>query len=692
MSWNQLPTGTPALAQIHFYLVDQLSDTEWTSRRIWAARKSVFEWTRDGIPLAFDVHLTESTCEIDLLTRRPNYTNLLQQALKEAISNISPSGEGRFRCASFRLDESESILSLCQAEIVPLVKQLRQTVDNSFHNVEVWHDPSSNYPVHYSHRASKKDSKQLIVIFSSIRSNRKWLDFGGPAGTSLGSNRARLLFIHDDIGDQYTYNLMANGFKDPLDTITKFLRHYFELHGFTNENVTLAGMSKGGTSAIIHGLRVGAGNIVALAPQLLISRYLDNNRPEIIQFMLGNNANRSDLDRLILSPSADKTGLEGTSHLHILTSDHDPDCVDALDTFSSALPNWVKLTIDRTASSLASTHHKTVLHLTPLLISLLATIGNQTQQSQTLVNSAVQNQIQGESMNSDPDSQVLAALNHVLAELKAIRELNQTSADTNAKLLWEARTNRHTQNVIRNASMSEIYSEIQALVTDKQRGFIDTVNSIREGRKSFARFGDGELRLMLRPQYQLKFQRNSVELSNALKSIFTDAPSNLMIGFPHLYREQHWSEVWSDIWRDLAPFLECIQEFGNSHVSRPIYFESTGDKGLNAWRQLWNNQSVAVITGRGSTFDLVPELFSNTRSTSIIGSVPENAFQDLQRVQDMAEDADADLNLISLGPAGTVLAHKLAKQGRWAIDIGHISDSYRYAYNNGDWPEAQYHK
>lgn len=96
------------------------------------------------------------------------------------------------------------------------------------------------------------------------------------------------------------------------------------------------------------------------------------------------------------------------------------------------------------------------------------------------------------------------------------------------------------------------------------------------------------------------------------------------------------------------------------------------------------------MTGRGSNFDLVPELFSNSRSTKLLESVPQNAYADIDRLVNLLEDDEADLVLISLGPAGTVLSHRLSQVGRWAIDIGHISDSYRYAFNEGDWPEAQY--
>ena len=52
-----------------------------------------------------------------------------------------------------------------------------------------------------------------------------------------------------------------------------------------------------------------------------------------------------------------------------------------------------------------------------------------------------------------------------------------------------------------------------------------------------------------------------------------------------------------------------------------------------------------------------------------------------------AEDPDK-LYLLSLGPAGTLVAAWLSKLGRWAIDVGHISESWANVFAGGQWPEA----
>lgn len=70
-------------------------------------------------------------------------------------------------------------------------------------------------------------------------------------------------------------------------------------------------------------------------------------------------------------------------------------------------------------------------------------------------------------------------------------------------------------------------------------------------------------------------------------------------------------------------------------------------------------------------------------------SAPKNAYEQLEAVRESALQDDSDLTLISLGPAGSVLAYWLAKAGKQAIDIGHISDSYQNVFKGGSWPETK---
>lgn len=277
----------------------------------------------------------------------------------------------------------------------------------------------------------------------------------------------------------------------------------------------------------------------------------------------------------------------------------------------------------------------------------------------------------------------------VAAQLRALLDLTRESIELQKKILWEAATDRKSQDIIRLAQAAPILNEVQRFADTVQLGFMETVSTVRDEELSFARFGDGEFRLMLRPEYKLRFQRNSPRLSAELRDVLENPADGMLVGFPHVYRDHHWTNVWCDIWGQVEPIVRPYSRMGNSHVSRPVFFQFAQHQGVESWRAVWEGRSVCVITGKGSRFELLPELFDNCRSVTRVDSLPVDAFDDLERVEELALRERADIFLVSLGPAGTVLANRLARSGLRAIDIGHISDSYTNAFQGGAWPEAK---
>lgn len=85
---------------------------------------------------------------------------------------------------------------------------------------------------------------------------------------------------------------------------------------------------------------------------------------------------------------------------------------------------------------------------------------------------------------------------------------------------------------------------------------------------------------------------------------------------------------------------------------------------------------------------MVPSLFGSLAGVKTLQSLPQDAFTDMPRVLEKALESTAAIILISLGPTGTLLAHKLAREGRQALDIGHLSSSYLNAMEGGAFPEA----
>lgn len=258
---------------------------------------------------------------------------------------------------------------------------------------------------------------------------------------------------------------------------------------------------------------------------------------------------------------------------------------------------------------------------------------------------------------------------------------------------WELQQQRRYLEIQRLHMTGQVLDDAQAFTAARQMSFRETLVNIARDGLSFARFGDGELRMMLRPEYSVNFQRNNPDLRADLQDVLTaedNRAASLLVGFPQIFRDMHWSGVWADLWPQLSGMLPPSVVFGNSQVSRPFFFSHLGDEGVELWRRIWEGLNVCIITGSGSRFELIDELFDNIAGVSFIHSLPSQAHSDIPNLlRKVQTESTADLHLIALGPAGTVLAAQLARIGRRAIDVGHISDGYLNARKGGAWPESK---
>lgn len=287
-------------------------------------------------------------------------------------------------------------------------------------------------------------------------------------------------------------------------------------------------------------------------------------------------------------------------------------------------------------------------------------------------------------------------LSKTAADAKKAAAAAKKNAEDMQKILrdirWELQEQRKYMETFRHFVARDVLAEVGDFTDNHQLGLEQTIELISRERLSFARFGDGEFRSMLRPDFNLRFQPWSPGLAGDLRSVLTFEGydrDRLLLGFPYPYRNLHWSGVWLDIWHELKPLLQTSLTYGNSHVSRPIFFQQLGQTGVELWRSVWDGQEVCIVTGEGSRFSIPPELFDNIKAIRYVYSTPINAYANLPQLMETLRAEDQDqLYLVSLGPAGTLVSAWLSQTGRWAIDIGHISDSWANVFAGGKWPES----
>ncbi|MDQ0096136.1 GT-D fold domain-containing glycosyltransferase [Paeniglutamicibacter psychrophenolicus] len=284
---------------------------------------------------------------------------------------------------------------------------------------------------------------------------------------------------------------------------------------------------------------------------------------------------------------------------------------------------------------------------------------------------------------------VLRRIDEQNAILRSGLQTAEQQLEVNRQILRVVNAQQAALENIRLASMLPLREEIASLIGTRQLGLLETVERIRDQRLSFARFGDGELRLMFRPEFDIKFQKNSARLTAELQEVLSTPSQNLLLGMPHIFGNAHWSGVFAELWHFIAPALPAVDSFGDSHVTRPLFFSFHGHEGVDAWRSVWAGREAAVLAGQGSRFELIPQLFDTLAGFETIESLPAHAFADIDRVVEKTLETGKDLALIALGPAGTIVANRLNVHGIQAIDIGHIAASYRNVFRGELFPEEQ---
>lgn len=228
--------------------------------------------------------------------------------------------------------------------------------------------------------------------------------------------------------------------------------------------------------------------------------------------------------------------------------------------------------------------------------------------------------------------------------------------------------------------------------------FETTIGKIINERLSVARFGDGELRLMLQVDQGGTFEVNSQNLAIALKSLLKSNQSNLLICLPTVYHRQMTLKFSGKVFwiREVGRFLPQYYGYlnhnyvyGDAFFTRPYRDQnitySVAKQRFEQVRGLWDKRPVLMVEGTLTRFGMGNDLLNNARSIDRILAPATNAFESLDGIlraieRYLREVRTEDLLiLIALGPSATVLAGRITQKfGIQPIDIGHLDIEYEW--------------
>lgn len=231
-------------------------------------------------------------------------------------------------------------------------------------------DTSGPFPVEYRFRPAEGDARHLIVIFSG---------FAAPngyhfAGKSLNDLRANILWIRDDFDGHYSYYLCRDMNFGIESSVAGLIERTMSGLGLTHEQVSLLGVSKGGSAALYFGLKYGYRNIVTVVPQFLIGDYV-YDRAETGRYMLGDMMPQQNVDSLNSAVPSLLNAYGGQGHnIYLFTSEADEQYEKEINPHLQLFWGCANFNFIRTNSSMVRQHGEVSGYNLPLVTSVLAAL------------------------------------------------------------------------------------------------------------------------------------------------------------------------------------------------------------------------------------------------------------------------------------------------------------------------------
>lgn len=221
----------------------------------------------------------------------------------------------------------------------------------------------------------------------------------------------------------------------------------------------------------------------------------------------------------------------------------------------------------------------------------------------------------------------------------------------------------------------------------------DTIKKIKKEKKSIARFGDGELDVIIGGD--IGFQSKNEALAKKLLEILKENQDDCLIGLPDAINtfenlteesETFWIKNMEKNRKTWLKYLNTGMTYCNSNLTR-LYIRykdrSNAGKYFAMLKEIWEDRDVIICEGELTRVGIGNDLLDNCKSIQRIIGPSENAYDkhdELLRV--LKQQPKDSLIIMALGPTATVLAYELAKEGYQALDIGHLDIEYEWYNRN----------
>jgi hypothetical protein len=223
--------------------------------------------------------------------------------------------------------------------------------------------------VAYRLRQPAKDRRHLVVVFAGVSQGKH--DFYGFDGQALAHVPGAVLWIKDSFDGNNAYYLckdlefgVERAVAALIDTVLSGLN-------LSPNECTLLGGSKGGSAALLFGLKYSYRNVIACVPQTQIGTYTREKLKNTFGFMacddseLSENTLNSYLPKVVASPSS------WSKNVYIVSSKQDPEYAVHIEPLLPELQRFENFNLLLTDSMLVASHPEVTPYNIPFILGTL---------------------------------------------------------------------------------------------------------------------------------------------------------------------------------------------------------------------------------------------------------------------------------------------------------------------------------
>jgi len=206
-----------------------------------------------------------------------------------------------------------------------------------------------------------------------------------------------------------------------------------------------------------------------------------------------------------------------------------------------------------------------------------------------------------------------------------------------------------------------------------------TLDALRERRASLARYGDGELEIMI--GRDISCQEYDPKLAQRLRAILRVPTPEFLVGIPNFpvlqIKRSGRKRTW-ERYQCMYSHLVCRgATYHSAFVSRPasvVGLESA--QYFRAFEPIWAGRDVVLVHNSPATTS--HPLLRQARAITHVPCLKQHAFREYDDLLERTAELPGPevIFVIAAGPTAGVLAWDLAQRGSQAIDIGHLTDAY----------------